>query len=114
MLCFAICARRKAWKSSFGSKGSHASRPPAGGAASEQPPAASSERGGALLARLADADPSLSADFTSASQRAQLLRALERVTPPAGTRLTAKGEVADGLLLIEVCNRRGAAAGRRR
>ena len=70
---------------------------------STYPPSAAEleARGGGLLQRLQEAEPSLSATFTSAGQRAQLLSVLEVLRPPPGMEVQRRGEESDGILLIE-------------
>ena len=58
-------------------------------------------RGTAILAKLAEAEPALGAAFTSVAQRAQLLSVLEVLRPTPGTELQRKGDVSEGLLLLE-------------
>lgn len=57
-------------------------------------------RASRILARLAAAEPCLCAEFTSAAQREQLLRALQYSSPPPGAVLLRKGELPDGILLV--------------
>ena len=76
--------------------------PPSAGARAFHPAHRDIEsRASALYARLAEAEPSIAAGFTSAGQREQLLSVVEVLRPPPGTELQRRGEPSEGILLLE-------------